>query len=178
MDIFPRTMTSSEKTQDLKANPFPSPATTSSFENCYGGNDAESEVANNDVQSTIPISGNIQDPNKEFWLSHFPGKDSCSELKKIFIDIAKYGRPRRDLQGVRNRFSPAVSDDISTTILIFEQLVMIGETRWQPVSWAPDDDEVAVQGNWDNINQQREKKGPSSLDGQSTDPNDFALGRV
>jgi hypothetical protein len=150
--------------------------------------DAEPELANDDVQSTMSLSWN--DYNREgldaFWVSHCPNEDECSDLMTMFIDFVKYGRPARNIQGIRNRFNPSVSDDLSTTILIFGQTDINGETRWQPVSWAPDDDVVAVRESWDKINQNIRDKWPSSLkpagigeEGSTSsgrDPNDFAYG--
>lgn len=95
--------------------------------------------------------------------SEIPSEDQLSELRKMFIDVVKYGKPRRDIQGIRTSFSPSVNDSLSPTILILKQTKMCGKPICQLVSWAPDDDVVTVRGSWEKIEKQIESKLPLHL---------------
>jgi hypothetical protein len=113
----------------------------------------EFELESRDRKSNTTFDNRTQDLRtaEEFWKAHRPREKTCSRLLAMFIDFIHHGRPARNIKGVKHRFSLSVSDDPSTTILIFGRTYANGEITWQSLQWTPHDDVVGVRDDWESV---------------------------
>jgi hypothetical protein len=111
------------------------------------------ELESGGRQSNLTFDSRTQglEAAEEFWKAHRPKEETSSDLLTMFIDFIDHGRPVRNIKGIKHRFNPSVSDDLSTTILIFGRTDASGGVTWQPLQWTPHDDVVGVRDDWESV---------------------------
>jgi hypothetical protein len=129
-------------------------------------NKKPNELDRVDTQAQIPTEQAVHEPEAitKPWITQNVARDACHDLCAMFTDFLHHGRPIRNIKGVKHPFNPSVSDDLSTTILVFKQTAASGQPTWQILQWTPLDDIIAVRDEWSSIYQQIGDAWPLSIE--------------